>query len=340
MKKVLSFLTVLIIICGLGYLIYTNPDETDSVMSRIKSVYHVYIGDNEYKSNHLHRAVEHYKYALDLYPNHYSAWFNLGNMYVEGGEYYLASDAYRQAINYKPDYIQARMNLGVILAEKLGDYDGAINQYKKIIEVSPQKILFISNDKTVKINKGLAYYNTGVAYKKKSIYSKERWEIKKIYLKNALEAYESAVKILNKDYDARFNLALTQQLLGDYNKSGVNYCKAISIEPMNYDAHYNLAILLKRLKMYDESYEELQKATILVMNSNDSSYRQRFVFEIMNDLTGAVIAKRLNEADNPSKTELTDEDREQFDNVNYEDYKTCASLKFFKEAIKEEENPF
>jgi len=340
MKKLLSFLILVLVVCGCAYFAYTNPEIVHSITSRIKGGYHIYIGDNQYKQKKLNRAIEHYKYALDLYPAHHTAWFNLGNLYVVAGEFYQAAEAYEQAIGYKPNFVKARMNLGVILAEKLGDYDGAIKQYSAIQDIEPKKFLFFNNDKALKINKGLAYYNMGVAYKKKSLTSREKWEIKMVYLKNALDSYEKASKILPKDYDTRFNLALTQQLLGDFNNSGVNYCKAIALEPMNYDAHYNLAILLRRLKKYNESYEELQKATILVMNSNDSSYRQRFVFEIMNELTGTIIAEKLNASENPSKTQLTEQERESFDNVKYEDYKTCASMKFFKAAIKEEKDKF
>ena len=58
------------------------------------------------------------------------------------------------------------------LCDELGDFDGAINQYDKILQTKTHllSIPFIySNRKSYKMNKGLAYYNKGVAYKQKSV---------------------------------------------------------------------------------------------------------------------------------------------------------------------------
>lgn len=328
---------------AVAYLCYTNLDTVKNIGYRLKGCYHIFLGDIEYKKQNIGGSIGHYKYALSLYPGHYTAWTNLGNIYAVTREYYLAAESYEQAILNKSNYIPARMNYGVISTEKLGDYDGAIMQYRAILDVKPKgfKIPFIyNNEESSKINYGLAYYNMGVAYKKKSIYSKERWEIKRQYLRSALDAYEHAVKILPKDYDTRFNLALTQQLLGDYNNSGVNYCKAIHLQPMNYEAHYNLAVLLKRLKYNNESLEELQKATALVMGSNDTSYRQQFIFQIMNDMTRTVLSNDLSSSDNPSKAELSEDEKEKFDNTHYTDFDKCPSLKLFNKNLKDEKSDY
>ena len=67
-------------------------------------------------------------------------------------------------------------------------------------------------------------------------------------LRKAAESYEKSHKILRRNSDVVFNLALTYHVMGNYRDAGINYCKAIYLAPMNYEAHYNLAILLKRLK--------------------------------------------------------------------------------------------
>ena len=61
-------------------------------------------------------------------------------------------------------------------------------------------------------------------------------------LKNAIEAYKKAIKILKNDYDSIYNLALAYHLMGNTQDAGKYYCEAINIQPMNYEAHYNLAI--------------------------------------------------------------------------------------------------
>ena len=90
-----------------------------------------------------------------------------------------------------------------------------------------------------------------------------------LLLKSA-EAYENAAKILKKNSDVRYNLALDYHLLGNYRDAGKNYCRAIKLSPMNYEAHYNMAILLRRMKYYRASLEELEKAALLVSTANST----------------------------------------------------------------------
>src|SRR5699024_224208 len=127
-------------------------------------------------------------------------------------------------------------------------------------------------------------------YRQKSLYAGDDWRLQRQFLEKAIEAYKNAIKILKKDYDARYNLALAYHLIGDYNNAGLTYCKAIKIAPMNYEAHYNLAILLRHMKYYKESLDELEKATALITDSQGNSNRQRYVFDVMNDVTRTILS--------------------------------------------------
>lgn len=255
-------------------------------------MYDVYKGDKAYQKGDLQQAIDLYNKGLNLYPEHYSAWYNLGNIYVVYEDYYAAVDAYRNAISYNPKFTVARMNLGIISTEKLGDFDSAIDQYESIIN-SKKFLWFIpfvfSNSKSEKINRGLAYYNMGVAYREKSLYQEDDRENSSQNLLKAIHAYKNAVRILKKDYDARYNLALAYHLAGDYQNAGLSYCKAIAIEPMNYEAHYNLAILLRHLKMYKEALNELEKATILVSTDSENSNNTIYIFDVLNDISKSLV---------------------------------------------------
>lgn len=255
-------------------------------------MYYVYKGDKAYKHHDLQKAIDDYNQGLAIFPEHYGAQFNLGNIYVVYEDYYAAADAYEKAIAYNKDFTLARMNLGIISAEKLGDFDGAIKQYEAIIE-SRKHLWFIpfvyNNKKSEKTNRGLAYYNMGVAYREKSTYVNDEKEKAAQYMLEAIKAYKNAAKILKKDYDTLYNLALTYHLIGDYQNAGLNYCKAIELEPMDYEAHYNLAILLRHLKMYKEAQNELEKATVLVSNDKTSSNTSSYVFDILNDVSQTIM---------------------------------------------------
>ena len=82
-------------------------------------MYHVNIGDKAFKAHNMQDAVNAYQHGLTLFPGHYEAWLNLGNIYVAYEDYFSAAQAYQNAILAKDNYTPARMNLGIITAEKL-----------------------------------------------------------------------------------------------------------------------------------------------------------------------------------------------------------------------------
>ena len=120
----------------------------------------------------------------------------------------------------------------------------------------------------------------------------------KEYLNKSAEAYEEALKILGKDYDTSYNLALVYHLLRDYNKAGINYCKAIQTDHMSFEAHYNLAILLKHLKFYKESLDEMEKATTLVTTSKTPYSHAAYVFNVLNDISSYAFLQASEEMSN------------------------------------------
>lgn len=349
MKKFFSFLFTLLVIAAIGAMIYLHPAFFTRQLDKVRGMYYVHKGDKALKELKLQKAISYYNRAVQLYPEHYGAWYNLGNIYVVYEDYYSAVDSYEKAFEYNPKMMIARMNYGIVSAEKLGDFDGAIDQYNEILKTKRHllSIPFVySNRKSYKVNKGLAYYNKGVAYKQKSVYLDEDWELRRQYLLKALEAYKQACKILKNDYDARYNLALTYQLLGDYKEAGLTYCKAIELNPMNYEAHYNLAVLLRHLKYYKESLEELEKATTLIGagDAHNVASRQRYVFDVMNDVTRTIIANSNSDliekiSDKPTQSSnvtyvngkivLTDE----LDQAIVKNFKVCGAKQILQEDI-------
>lgn len=339
-----TFFIIFVLVCFLGIFFYWGWFEKQYYKG--VGMYDVYKGDKAYKQGDLQKAIDFYNEGLALYPEHYGAQFNLGNIYVVYEDYYAAADAYRKAIDYNKNFTLARMNLGIISAEKLGDFDEAIFQYKAIID-SRRHLWFIpfvfSNKKSERINRGLAYYNMGVAYREKSLYQDGNNEHSTEYLNKAIQAYRNAARILKNDYDVRYNLALAYHLTGDYQNAGLNYCKAIALQPMNYEAHYNLAILLKHLKMYKEALSELEKATILVTNSASSSdsNTSSYVFDVLNDVSRTLVAHDqynylVEKVDNePSGSEVTYVNgkivpTDALDRAMLNNFKTCESESFFK----------
>ncbi len=288
MKKLLSALFSLFVIAAICIAAYFNQQFVKHQTDKVTGMYYVYKGDKAYKQMKMQKAIGFYNKGLKLYPQHYGAWYNLGNIYVAYEDYYSALYAYSQAFKHNPRMMIARMNYGIIASEKLGDFDAALQQYNEIIKTK-RKLLSIpyiyNNRVSYKHNKAIAYYNIGVAYRLKSLYSNDNWELQRKYLAKAIKAYQKSITINPKSYDTQYNLGLAYHLSGNYVDAGKCYCRAINIAPMNYEAHYNLAVLLRKLGHYQEAYDEIDKASTLISALDENSATQQYVAIVMNDIS-------------------------------------------------------
>ena len=143
-----------------------------SFINKIKGVHLVFKGDKKLNENNLDEAIIYYKKALELYPEHSKAECNLANIYVTVENYNKAIEHYRKALNNNPNMLLCRINLGLILSEQKIDYEGAILEYEKAIKTNLPKYnipYFYANKETALHNKGVAFYNMGLAYRGKSL---------------------------------------------------------------------------------------------------------------------------------------------------------------------------
>ncbi len=243
-------------------------------------------GDNAYHSSNYIEAINNYEKALQFYPEHYMARYNLGNIYVAYEDYDKAAECYEQALVYKKDFLKARINFGIILADGLRQIDRAIEQYKIAVKTT---VLDLGKLKETQEDKAVAYYNMGLAYKDKSLLLGYDRIASRVQLQNAADAYLNSLKLRKDNYDTYYNLALTYQLLGNFDASRKFYCKAINMQPFNYEAHYNFAILLSHGGKYFESVEELEKAGI-ILDSKGDSYRTMFIYDVLGDIAQRAVA--------------------------------------------------
>ena len=317
-------------------------------------MYYIHKGDQAYSKDNMGATLDYYLKGLKLYPKHYDAWFNLGNIYAIHEDYYSAVDAYQHAIEARPNFIMARMNLGIVYTEDLGFFDEAIEQFDTVSNIiTPCKPLrlwipFVYNNiKSIKTNKGLAYFNKGVAYRQKALYLPlEKQHLAYQYLGEAISAYTNALKFIKKNYDIYYNRAVAHHLRGEYKEAGLDYCKAIDISPMKFEGHYNLAVLLRHLNRNRDSINELQKAALLISESpNSSSIQTAYIFNLLNEVT-----RRFITSDEYYIEKLTDGPTEgisytyvngrivaddDFDKAIYKNFKTCAGFTFFNDKDEE-----
>jgi len=130
--------------------------------------------------------------------------FKAGLSYAEQGFWQEAINAYTEALNGKPDWIDAYVNRGVARAA-LGDHAGAIKDYDAALGINP-------NDSDALTNRGLA-----------------RHELKQY--KEALSDYRAALAADETQVDAYRNRALTFRALGDLSAAIEDYGDAIRLDP-------------------------------------------------------------------------------------------------------------
>lgn len=343
-------LILILLLAGLGYY---YRDKVMEQYRHAKGIYYIYKGDQAYSADNMGKTLDYYISGLDLFPKHWEAWFNLGNIYAVHEDYYAAVDAYEHSISSNPNFIftktnliLARMNLGIVYSEDLGLFDEAIEQFDKVAGVNIFKLWIpyvYSNVKSVKTNKGLAYYNKGVAYRQKALYLPlEKQYLAYEYLGKAIEAYTQALKHIQKSYDIYYNRAVAHHLRGEYKDAGTDYCKAIELDPMNFEGHYNLAVLLRGMNKNREAISELEKAAILISeNPKSSEVQTAYIFNLLNEVT-----RRFITSDEYYTEKITDEPMgsikytyvngkiiadDEFDKAMYKNFQTCTGIDYFKE---------
>lgn len=344
-RKIFPLLFILIL-AAVGYF---YQDWFKEQYHHAKGMYYVYKGDQAYAADNMGKTLDYYLAGLKLYPKHYEAWFNLGNIYAVHEDYYSAVDAYENAIKANPNFVLARMNLGIVYSEDLGFFDDAIEQFDIVPTIKLFKLwipFVYSNIKSVDTNRGLAFFNKGVAFRQKALYLplENRDLLYNKYLGEAVKAYTQAAAFIKNSYDIYYNRAVAHHLRGEFREAGLDYCKAIDIAPMNFEAHYNLAVLLRGLHRDRESITELEKAAILISeNPTSSTVQTTYIFNLLNEVT-----RRFITSENYYAEKLTDEPvgslnnsytyvngkvvaDDEFDKAMVNNFKTCAGFSYFNE---------
>jgi len=112
------------------------------------------------------KAVKHYKQAIEILPETYDAWYNLGVIYQSTGAIALAQNAFEEVLQIDETHPDARNNLGVIFINQ-GSFDQAEQMLTKALEYKP--------------NHTGALGNLGVVY-----HNKKQYDLAKNYYQKSL----------------------------------------------------------------------------------------------------------------------------------------------------------
>ncbi len=289
--KIFSKAFIIAALFIIGVIIIALHSNIDAQVKKGLSFYQVYQGDTYYRQTEYQKAIENYQKALEIYPDHIKARYNLGNIYVAYEDYKSAEKCYRHVIKIDPEFYNARINLGIILSEHIKDYDEAIKHYTKVIDSKKIVIsipLIYNNSEYIRLNKAVAHYNRALVYHSQAIVDNFVKKGRQKFWKKAVKDYEKAIEYNDKSYENHYNLGLTYHLLKRFNKAVESYCNAIAIDPLGYEAHYNLGILLMKKMKYKDAITEFEKAG-LILDANGEINKSKLIYYRLEEAVQKVV---------------------------------------------------
>ena len=102
------------------------------------------LGDAYLNTGQYALAIPNYQSSLDLSPNQPLVQNSLGQCFLHTQQFDLAIAAFQNAINLNPDYPEAQLNLALLLANA-GRNSEAIPHYRKVLELDPNAIVALNN---------------------------------------------------------------------------------------------------------------------------------------------------------------------------------------------------
>ena len=184
--------------------------------------------------------------------------------HVEGNDA-QAIDAYKRAIEIKPDYEWAWASLGEIYVQQNNDTK-AIESYQQSVRINA--------------NFGRSWYSLGRAYARQGDHVK------------AISAYQQALKTISHFEWVWNYLGNSYIAQGDYEKALKAYRRAIRINP-NFDwAWYDLGDLFIRQNKYDKAIEAYQRSIQANSNFKWGWYDLGVIYSLQGNTSKAIEAIR------------------------------------------------
>ena len=122
----------------------------------VSAEYHYQLGRLQEARGFYEQAMDNYRTALELSPNHQKALFHLAYRCDLSGDEDAAIDYYKQIVSTSPVYISALLNLAV-LYEDMGNFEKASKCVDKVLEYHPNHQRAILFKKDVESSKTMLY---------------------------------------------------------------------------------------------------------------------------------------------------------------------------------------
>jgi tetratricopeptide (TPR) repeat protein len=239
-------------------------------------------------------------------PHKARAHYCLGYAYFNKGDFNKALPDFNEAINIKPDYIEALINRGIIYFEE-SKLSQALADYNKVIKMDDNvaEAYYNRGDVYLKLNDlALAKNDYNLAVKLNPKYAEAYTNLGSIYVKQgnfgqALSEYNKAIEIyprgiftedfhvwlegikkssigfLTKSHynsyaDAYYNRGCVFDRLGNLPQALSDYTMAVEINPDHADAYNNRGYIFNREGNFIQAIADFNRA--IEINSNMAGY--------------------------------------------------------------------
>ena len=97
----------------------------------------VALGNLYFDADQYEKSIQAYRKAIELKPDDADIWTDMGVMYRKAGRPDEAVKAFDQAIAGNPKHEVSRLNKGIVLLHDLHDPAGAIRAWEGLLEINP-----------------------------------------------------------------------------------------------------------------------------------------------------------------------------------------------------------
>jgi tetratricopeptide (TPR) repeat protein len=149
------------------------------------------------------RAIENFQRAVDQKQDYYDAYIFLGNIFAARLDR-LAEDYYNNALNVKPQSVEAHYNLALYY-QNTEQIENALKTYNLLLRIDPDYIY--------------AHYNMGYI---NLVYEKD--------FEKAIRFFTQTIERDQKYFEAYYNRGYSHELMGNYNEARWDYQKTLELK--------------------------------------------------------------------------------------------------------------
>ena len=183
-------------------------------------------------------------------------WLKEGLRLQNLGYYQAAADAYREAINQKPNFLDAYYNMGIAYGSLqdagLNKINSAIGAFKEAIQI---------NDKFYH-----AHIALGASY------------IKQNEFREAMEVLIQALDIQPENPQVHYYLGIAYRMSSRFSDAAHSFKMAVQLNPSSAEWHYNLALVYFDTMQYQESCQSLEETINLKPNFAEGHYMLGIIY--------------------------------------------------------------